>query len=91
MRHSLRLLAAALAAGGMLTLATPAHADGPSLLAKICEFKGVGYGDGPGFYCDSNDIAVLLSGLVDPVFNITCLNHDTKTVICRVDKDRAPR
>ena len=65
--------------------------DGGSLLGNLCTMEDIGWGDGEeSLYCDANDIASLLSGLLDPVFNLTCLNRETNVVICRVDTDKAP-
>src|SRR6266498_5258054 len=59
--------------------------DGGSLLGNLCTTEDIGWGDGEeSLYCDANDIASLLSGLLDPVFNLTCLNRETNVVICRV-------
>ena len=43
-----------------------------------------------GFACDLNDIAGLLSGLLNPVIGLTCLNPETNFVICRVNEDNTP-
>jgi hypothetical protein len=66
-------------------------ARGGSLLGNLCEMEDIGWGGGKeSFSCDLNDIAGLLSGVLDPVLNLTYLNRETNVVICRVDTDKAP-
>lgn len=65
--------------------------EGDSLLGNLCEMEDIGSGDGKeSFSCDLNDIAGLLSGLLDPVFGVTCLDRQGNVIICPVDADKAP-
>ncbi|HVK19990.1 MAG TPA: hypothetical protein VM677_01380 [Actinokineospora sp.] len=91
------VLAASLFSLGLLAPSASAStvvsqpSEGGSLLGNICEMEDIGWGDGKeSFSCELNDVAGLLSGLLDPVFNLTCLNRETNVVICRVDTDKAP-
>lgn len=67
-------------------------ADGGSLLGNLCEMEDIGWDDQgtESLSCDANDIAGLLSGAVDPIFNLTCLDRTGNVIICRVDTDKAP-
>lgn len=87
------VLAASLFSLGLLAPSASANTiasqprEGGSLLGNLCEMEDIGWGDGKeSFSCDLNDIAGLLSGLLDPVLNLTCLNRETNFVICRVAK-----
>ncbi|WP_219517628.1 hypothetical protein [Nonomuraea ceibae] len=42
-----------------------------------------------GYFCDLNDIAGTLSGVLDGVLNLTCLNRETNFIICR-NQSQAP-
>ncbi|MEV0172722.1 hypothetical protein AB0I00_16590 [Streptomyces sp. NPDC050803] len=68
-----------LALGGFTVPSASAAAPTP------CEAKDGGY------YCDMNDIASTLSGLLSPVFKITCIDPQVQTtIICRVNEDNTP-
>ena len=65
--------------------------EGGALLGNLCEMEDIGSGHGEeSFSCDLDDIAGLLSGVLDTALNLTCLNRETNVVICRVDSDKTP-
>lgn len=87
MIRALRRIAVLAVAVPLLTLGatSAANADsggGSSLLP--CDSRDGGY------YCDANDIAGLLSGLLNPIFNVTCLDPESTVFICRVNTDNTP-
>jgi hypothetical protein len=43
-----------------------------------------------GYYCDLNDIAGVLSGLLDPVFQLSCIIPGPSSPVCRVNTDNTP-
>ncbi|MFC7220955.1 hypothetical protein ACFQLX_22770 [Streptomyces polyrhachis] len=43
-----------------------------------------------GFFCDLNDIAGLVSGVLTTALKLTCLNEQTNFIICRVNTDNTP-
>jgi hypothetical protein len=71
---------------GAASAANAAPGDTGGLTGSIC---GTNPDDG-GFYCDLNDIAGLVSGVLDTALKLTCIDPESNVVICRVNTDNTP-
>lgn len=68
------------------TVASPQQEGGGGVTGQLCG-PHPEYG---GFFCDLNDIAGLVSGVLSTALGLTCLDPESNTIICRVNTDNTP-
>jgi hypothetical protein len=80
---SLGLLAPAASAAPAAPASPVARAVAPMAPSPFCGFSG--NTAGAAFYCDFNDVATLVSDLLTPALQTTCVDTAAGVVVCRIE------